>query len=138
MNDKKYYWIIDGKYYEVSKRTYQKLKSDYDHSKMLKEYEAEVTVLSLDNDTSYEHSLSEVVADPSVNVEDNAIHNVLVEKMRTARNNLSAEERLLLELLFDQNKSQYEAAEITGIPQSTISYRLEKTLKKMRKRMGLK
>ena len=24
--DKKYYWIIDGKYYEVSKETYQKLK----------------------------------------------------------------------------------------------------------------
>ena len=46
---KKYYWIIEKKYYEVSKETYQKFKSEYDHSKMLKEYEDEVTVLSLES-----------------------------------------------------------------------------------------
>ena len=45
---KKYYWILDGKYYEVSKETYQKYKKEHDHSKMLQKYEEEVHVFSLD------------------------------------------------------------------------------------------
>lgn len=137
MNNKKYYWIIDGKYYEVSKETYTKYKKDYDHSKRLKEYEAEVTILSLDKAITSELDLSEVLADPNVNVEDSAIHRILLEKMRAARNKLSADERLLLELLFENGKSQNEASEITGIPQSTISYKLERILDKLRKTMDL-
>lgn len=138
MDEKKYYWKIYGNYYEVPKETYQKLKKNYDHAKLLKEYEAEVTVLSLDAVTSEELTLEEMVSDPEVNVEEAAVHNVLLESMRTARNSLSPDEKLLLELLFDQSKSQDEAAKITGIPQRTISYRLEKILNKMRKIMGVK
>ena len=123
---KKYYWIIEKKYYEVSKDTYQKFKSEYDHSKMLKEYEEEVTVLSLDALSVGEHSFGEIVADPNVNLEDEVMQNILLEKMQKARETLSADDKLLLELLYDQNKSQYEVSQITGIAQSTISYRLEK------------
>ena len=137
MENKKYYWIISGDYYEVSKETYQKLKKNYDHHRMLREYEAEVTVLSLDATTSDNISLYELIPDPNTNVEEDAIHNVLLEKMRIARDGLSPDERLLLELLFEQNKSQDEASKLTGIPQSTISYRLEKILNKMRKLMGV-
>ncbi|MBO4898516.1 MAG: sigma-70 family RNA polymerase sigma factor [Clostridia bacterium] len=137
MENKKFYWIIDGKYYEVSNETYLKYKKDYDHSKRLKEYEAEVTVLSLDKVITNELDLSEVLPDPSVNVEDSAINSILLEKMRKERNKLSLDEKLLLELLFERGKSQEEAAKITGIPQSTISYRLERILKKLRKAMGL-
>ena len=138
MNDKKYYWIIDGNYYEVSKETYQKLKKNHDHARMLKEYEAAVTILSLDAVVSGEHTLEEILPDPNVNVEETAIHDAFLEKMRTARNHLSSDEKLLLELLFDQSKSQEEASKITGIPQSTISYRLEKVLDKLRRIMGVK
>lgn len=135
---KKYYWIIEKKYYEVSKDTYQKFKSEYDHSKMLKEYEEEVTVLSLDALSVGEHSFGEIVADPNVNLEDEVMQNILLEKMQKARETLSADDKLLLELLYDQNKSQYEVSQITGIAQSTISYRLEKIIKKLRKIMGIK
>lgn len=85
---KKYYWIIDGKYYEVSKETYQKFKREYDHAKMLEEYEKEVVVLSLDAVTSGEHSLSEVIPDTKINVEDDVIHKILIEKMLSAREEL--------------------------------------------------
>ena len=88
---KKYYWIIDGKYYEVSKETYQKFKREYDHEKML-----------------------------------------------SAREELPSGDKLLLELLFDKNMSQDEAAKIIGMSQSTISYRLEKVLDKIRRKMGVK
>lgn len=138
MDEKKYYWKIYGNYYEVPRETYQKLKKNHDHAKLLKEYETEVTVLSLDAVTAGEHTLEEILPDPEVNVEKTAVHNVLLESMRTARNSLSPDEKLLLELLFDQSKSQDEVSKITGIPQRTISYRLEKILDKMRKIMGVK
>lgn len=131
---KKYYWIIDGKYYEVSKETYQKFKREYDHAKMLEEYEKEVVVLSLDAVTSGEHSLSEVIPDTKTNVEDDVIHKILIEKMLLAREELPSGDKLLLELLFDKNMSQDEAAKIIGMSQSTISYRLEKVLDKIRRK----
>ena len=136
--DKKYYWIIDGKYYEVTKKQYQKFKKEYDHSKMLEEYEEEVVILSLDAMTSSDHPLGDIISDPDVNVEELAIHRILLQQMRNARSELDAEEQLLIELIFDQEKSQDEASAETGIPQSTISYRLEKALEKMRKKMGIK
>ena len=135
---KKYYWIIDGKYYEVSKETYQKFKREYDHAKMLEEYEKEVVVLSLDAVTSGEHSLSEVITDTKTNVEDDVIHKILIEKMLSAREELPSGDKLLLELLFDKNMSQDKAAKIIGMSQSTISYRLEKVLDKIRRKMGVK
>jgi len=136
--DKKYYWIIDGKYYEVTKKQYQKFKKEYDHSKMLEEYEEEVVILSLDAMTSSDQPLGDIISDPDVNVEELAIHRILLQQMRNARSELDAEEQLLIELIFDQEKSQDEASAETGIPQSTISYRLEKALEKMRKKMGIK
>lgn len=63
---------------------------------------------------------------------------ILIENMQRARETLSAGDKLLLTLLYDQNKSQDEVSQITGIAQSTISYRLEKILKKLRKIMGIK
>ena len=135
---KKYYWIIEKKYYEVSKETYQKFKSEYDHSKKLKEYKDEVTVLSLDALTIGARSFGEIVADSSVNLEDEVVQKILIENMQRARETLSADDKLLLTLFYDQNKSQDEVSQITGIAQSTISYRLDKILKKLRKIMGIK
>ena len=86
---KKYYWIIDGKYYEVSRDTYQQYKKDHDHSKMLREYESEVTVLSLDAVTAGEHTYAEVIPDPNADVEELAIHKILLENLQAAREKLS-------------------------------------------------
>lgn len=136
--NKKYYWIIDGNYYEVSKENYQKYKKEYDRSKRLREYEAEVTVLSLDSPVLDEHTLADVIPDSNVNVEEEAIHKILLEKLKNAREMLSSDDKMLLELLYEEEKSQDEVAKITGIPQSTISYRLERILKNLRKNMGIK
>ena len=79
---KKYYWIIDGKYYEVSKETYQKYKKEHDHSKMLQKYEEEVHVFSLDAMAAEDITGHDIIADTSVNVEEEAIHNLMLEKLR--------------------------------------------------------
>ena len=100
--DKKYYWIIDGKYYEVSKETYQKYKKEHDHSKMLQEYENEVHIFSLDAMAAEDITGYGVIADTNVNVEDEAIHNIMLCNLRKARETLSSDEQLLLTLLYDE------------------------------------
>ena len=79
---KKYYWILDGKYYEVSKETYQKYKKEHDHSKMLQEYENEVHIFSLDAMAAADITGYGVIADTNVNVEDEAIHNIMLSNLK--------------------------------------------------------
>ena len=89
---KKYYWIIDGKYYEVSKETYQKFKREYDHARMLQRYENEVYVFSLDAMATEETTGYDVIADLDVNVEETAVHNLMIEKLRDTMKKLDDEE----------------------------------------------
>ena len=131
--DKKYYWIIDGKYYEVSKETYQKYKREHDHSKRLQEYENEVVVLSLDAVTTGEHSLSEIISDTETNVENEAIQNVMIEKLKIALAGLSTEELSLINMLYSDLKSEREIAAILGISQKTVNKRKHRILERLKK-----
>ncbi len=101
---KKYYWILDGKYYEVTKETYQKYKKEHDHSRMLQKYEDEVHVFSLDAMTAEDITGHDVIADTSVNVEEDAIHNIILEKLREVLKGLSSEELHLIEQIYTYNK----------------------------------
>lgn len=113
--DKKYYWIIDGKYYEVSKETYQKYKKEHDHSKMLQEYENEVHIFSLDAMAAEDITGYGVIADTNVNVEDEAIHNIMLSNLRKARETLSSDEQLLLTLLYDEGQTMGEIGKALGV-----------------------
>lgn len=131
--DKKYYWIIDGKYYEVSKETYQKYKREHDHSKRLQKYENEVVVLSLDAVTTGEHSLSEIISDTETNVENEAIQNVMIEKLKIALAGLSTEELSLINMLYSDLKSEREIAAILGISQKAVNKRKHRILERLKK-----
>lgn len=130
--DKKYYWIIDGKYYEVSKETYQKLKKEHDHSKMLERYEREVHVLSLDALATEETTGYDVVADPSVNVEEEAIHNLMIQKLRRVLQGLSEDELYLIEQVYTYEKTEREIATELGISQKAVNKRKIKLLSKLK------
>lgn len=129
---KKYYWIIDGKYYEVSKETYQKYKKEHDHSRMLQKYENEVHVFSLDAMAAEDISGHDVIADTSVNVEEDAIHNVMLEKLKEARRGLPADEQLLLTLLYDEGQTMGEIGKTLGVSQQAISKRHNTIIKKLK------
>lgn len=62
----------------------------------------------------------------------------MLEKLALAKEVLTGDERLLIDLFYEENKSQDEISNITGIPQTTVSYRLKKVIKKLRKIMGIK
>ena len=131
--DKKYYWIIDGNYYEVSKETYQKLKKEHDHSKRLEKYENEAVILSLDALVTEDHNGYDFVADPDVNVEDEAIQNVMIGKLRAILKSLSGKELELIHMLYELNKSEREIAEKLDISQNAVHKQKKKLLAKLKK-----
>lgn len=131
--DKKYYWIIDGKYYEVSKETYQKYKKEHDHSKMLQEYENEVHIFSLDAMAAEDITGYGVIADTNVNVEDEAIHNIMLSNLRKARETLSSDEQLLLTLLYDEGQTMGEIGKALGVSQQAVSKKHSKIITKLKK-----
>ena len=131
--DKKYYWIIDGKYYEVSKETYQKYKKEHDHSKMLQEYENEVHIFSLDAMAAENITGHDIIADTSVNVEDEAIHNIMLSNLRKARETLSSDEQLLLTLLYDEGQTMGEIGKALGVSQQAVSKKHSKIITKLKK-----
>lgn len=130
--DKKYYWIIDSKYYEVSKETYQKYKREHDHSKRLQTFENEVHVFSLDAMAAEDINGHDVIADMNVNVEGEALHNILLENLRKARKTLSSDEQLLLTLLYDEGKTMGEAGKRLGVSQQAISKKHSKIITKLK------
>ena len=130
---KKYYWIIDGKYYEVSKETYQKFKREYDHAKLLQRYENEVYVFSLDAMATEETTGYDVIADLGVNVEEMAVHNLMIEKLRDTMEKLNDEELDLIKQIYVDEKTQREIAAELGISQNAVNKRKIKLLNKLRK-----
>lgn len=130
---KKYYWIIDGKYYEVSKETYQKFKREYDHAKMLEEYEREVHVFSLDAMATNEATGYDVIADSNVNVAETAVHNLMIEKLRDIMQKLNDEELDLIKQIYVNEKTQREIAAELGISQNAVNKRKIKLLNKLKK-----
>lgn len=131
--DKKYYWIIDGKYYEVSKETYQKYKREHDHSKRLQKYENEVYVFSLDAMAAEDINGYDVIADMSVNVEQEALHRIMLENLRKARETLSSDEQLLIRLLYDEGQTMGEVGKKMGVSQQAISKKHTKIINKLKK-----
>lgn len=130
---KKYYWILDGKYYEVSKETYQKYKKEHDHSKMLQNYENEVHIFSLDAMTAEDVSFYEIFPNPDVNIEEIVLKKIMLEKLREARKNLSSDEQLLLTLMYDEGKNMGEIGETFGVSQQAISKKHSKVIEKLKK-----
>ena len=130
---KKYYWIIDGKYYEVSKETYQKYKKEHDHSKMLQKYEEEVHVFSLDAMAAEDITGHDIIADTSVNVEEEAIHNLMLEKLREVLKGLSSGELHLIEQIYTYGKTEREMATELGISQVAVHKQKLKVLDKLKK-----
>lgn len=90
-------------------------------------------VLSLDAVTTGEHSLSEIISDTETNVENEAIQNVMIEKLKIALAGLSTEELSLINMLYSDLKSEREIAAILGISQKAVNKRKHRILERLKK-----
>ena len=130
---KKYYWKINGYFYEVSEEQYYEYKIEQDRHNYLKETEQDAVILSLEAMGDKHGAAENFIPDPGVHIEDDVVHKLMLEKLRMAKSSLSPEEQLLIDLIYEKQKSQDEVSKLTGIPQRTVSYKLRKALEKLRK-----
>lgn len=134
--DKKYYWKMNGYIYEVTKEQYYRYRKEQDRHDYLREAEEEAVILSLDSLGGEGKDGVNFIADPNVNVEEEVVHRIMLDKLRTALDKLSSEELMLIDLLYTQLKSEREISKLTGIPQKTVNNKKKKLLEKLRNHIG--
>ena len=86
---------------------------------------------------SYDRLLDEdrLFAANDESVEDMVIRNMLIDKLYRCLEQLSDNERQLIQKLYFERKTQMELERETGVKQQTISYREKKIREKLKKMM---
>lgn len=124
---KRYYWKMNGRLYEVSKGQYFEYRKEQDRHNYLKKNEQEAVILSLDAIGAEGKNGEVFIANERVNVEEEIVHKLMLEKLKGAISKLSTEELLLIDALFSQLKSEREAALLLGISQKAKNGSLRKS-----------
>ena len=134
-DNKEYTLWIDGRPVPVTEQVYKDYYKMKRREKYLEESDTghgKVSYHALDTD---EFGGEEILADSSRNVEDEAITNIMIEKMLNCLHFLTADEHFLVEELYYKCKSQRQLAKESGIPLMTICDRNKRMLEKLRKRI---
>lgn len=135
--NKKYFIYVDGNPVEVSYSVYRAYFNDIDRtnyqvSKLVENNVSSYHLIINDYDASIP-SGEDLLVDHSVCVEDFAFSNIQADLLHSALDKLTFAEHELIKALYFYDLSQREYHSISGISQTTISYRKNKVLKKLRK-----
>lgn len=138
-----------GRYFitmkDMEKGTYVKLEAtkekylEWKREQRRRSYRASqqegIAVLSMEESTTDDEAstLHDIVADDSVNVEQESMRKVYCQILRKAISTLSEADAKLLMALYVDNKSQAEIAREEGVNRSTISRRVDSILLDLRK-----
>ncbi len=131
-DDKTYKIYISDVEFEVSEEEYRKHHRELEHSKYLRKEERKVTILSYDG-IMEELESDSIVADESVDVEGEAIRNMMIEDIRNILKTLSSEELDLIDSIVYQEKTKREVAKKYGVSDVAILKRWDKLRAKLRK-----
>ena len=128
---------------EVYKGAVHETKKKRNRNEYMQRYKvrAGYQMISLDSkadeDDEESLSLSETVADPEVNVEEDALHDMMLQTLREARKCLTDEENMLLDYLYNDTDAKImthkEVGELMGISQQAVTQKKKKIFEKIRK-----
>lgn len=130
---KQYYIKIAGYFYQVSKEIYDEYRREDRRRRYLKEREKHTVILSYDTLEKNGMYMQERIADETVNVEEEAIHNMMIEKLRKGLSALSDEELYIIDHLIYQERTERELAKKLNISQNAVHIRKVKILEKLKK-----
>jgi len=130
---KKRLYNCAGKLHSVSEKQYKEFKTNDNHSYYIKQFEKDTAILSFDALDDDEFLGENIVIDYSVDVEEEVINNIMLEKLKKSLTKLSDDELYLIEQLIYNEKSERELSAISGIPQRTINDRKHRILAKLKK-----
>ena len=131
-DDKTYKIYISDTEFEVSEEEYKEHHKIMEHSKYLRKEERKVTILSYEG-LMEELNVDGIVADESVNVEERAITNVMIDELRKILKTLSKDELDLIDKIIYEEKSEREVADKYGISHTAVGKRWDKLCEKLRK-----
>ena len=118
---------------ETDEANYKAYYKELRREKYLRE-EAQLAggVISLNAIDSDELDRVGVIVDPSDPLDERIARKMMIEKLPEAISILSDEEKELVRQLYFNHLSERDFASVIGVPRTTISYRKEKVLKKLR------
>lgn len=138
MADKQYYIKISGQMIEVTKEVYREFRYMERHMQTLEEKDERHRVISynaLDTDeTLGEEAVPDLI---SPSVEDQAIAGLMAAKLRRCLALLPEDDRRLIQAIYYEGLSERELSEREGVPQTTINYRRNLIVQKLRKMFGV-
>lgn len=126
---------IDGVPYEVTEDEYRDFYKSKNHSRYLKRIEKRFITVSYER-LSPELSCEDIIADSSVDVEEQAVNNIFVEQLIKSYDLLDEDELFIIQQLFYENKSRRELAELLGISHTAVNKRWDKLKSKLKKLLG--
>ncbi|MCI8407552.1 MAG: sigma-70 family RNA polymerase sigma factor [Oscillospiraceae bacterium] len=138
MTEKKEYKIrINGTQVTVSREVYTVYYRTERHAAALKEKDARHGTTSYHALDTDERLGEELLRDPKASVEEQAIANLLREKLRRSIALLSKPEQELIRALYFEELTERQLSCRVGIPQQTINYKRRRILQKLKKLMKI-
>ena len=138
MTEKKEYKIrINGTQVTVSMEVYTVYYRTERHAAALKEKDARHGTTSYHALDTDERLGEELLRDPEASVEEQAIANLLREKLRRSIALLSKPEQELIRALYFEELTERQLSCRVGIPQQTINYKRRRILQKLKKLMKI-
>lgn len=122
---------------EVAEKDICKIRKEVNHKKYLDDLKKEspIICISLLDQADGEEDLlvQDTIVDESTDIEEKVIHEIELEMLRRALQTLSDDELKMIHSLYlsDSTLTERELGEKLGVPQTTISYRKRRILKKL-------
>ena len=123
---------IQGCLIETDQTHYTEYYRDREHHRYLQKQESAYHIISLEAMGNADDSF-DAIPDEDAEVEDTAIHKIMLDKLRSALSTLSDDEQRLVNAIFSEGLSEREFSRISGIPQMTINNRKRRILTKLKK-----
>ncbi|MDL2301063.1 sigma-70 family RNA polymerase sigma factor [Lachnospiraceae bacterium OttesenSCG-928-D06] len=132
MNKKDFRIIVDGTSVPVSEEVYKAYYQEENHVKYLEKKDKQNKVTSYSFFDGEGLSGEEVIPDLSAALEDTVIEKIINENLHKVIAQLEESERELIDLLFFQEQSERELAQLYGVSQPAVHKRKNKILKKLK------
>lgn len=129
----RYFLPLHGYLLEVSQQSYlafYKEQRRYRYTKERAKKKGDISYYQLGSDDTDGES---IIRDVLTNVEEEAIRNVMAEKLHIALALLPAEEQLLVHMIYFEQQTEAQCGEVFGVSHQAIHKRKGRILEKLRK-----
>lgn len=124
---------VQGCLIEVVREQYTDFYRDKERWRYLQKLDTKNSLLSLDGFVDSEGNALDFIADEAADVAETVVHEVMVDRLKTAMSFLSDGEQALIQAIFFEELSEREVGLRLGITQSVVNKRKAKILAKLRK-----